>query len=127
MVLVAGWAGSGNVRQVASESLVRQPKHFTEMYFADHTNLPKVLTVGQDSHFKFVIANHEGRRVDYRFLVSAQSPSGTIMIEQGRLGVGDDRRVTEEVNFVPPEPGTPYLISVHLVGRPEAIHFLGQS
>jgi hypothetical protein len=104
LVLVGGWAGSGNARNVVSESLVRQPKRFTEMYFADHTRLPTVLTAGEDSRFGFVIANHEERPVDYRFLVSAESPSGTITLGQGRVSVDEGHRRTEEISFAPPRP-----------------------
>jgi uncharacterized protein YfaS (alpha-2-macroglobulin family) len=127
LVLIMGWAGARNVGDVVSESLVREPKRFTEMYFADHTRLPKVLIAGEDSRFGFVIANHEGRPVDYRFMVSAESPSGTITLGQGRVRVDEGHRTTEEISFAPPRPATTYLISVRLPGRPEQIHFLGQS
>jgi uncharacterized protein YfaS (alpha-2-macroglobulin family) len=122
-----GWAGSRNVRDVVSESLVREPKRFTEMYFADHTRLPAVLIAGEDTRFGFVIANHEGRPVDYRFVVSAESPSGTITLGQGGVRIDEGHRATEEISFAPPRPTTKYLITVRLLGRSEQIHFLGQS
>ena len=125
--LALGVGTSAQFRGILADSLTRQPAQFSELFFDDQANLPKVLDAGRPSHFSFVVANHEGHPVDYGFVVTAAEASGTTTVKEGRVSLNDGDRAVTDIAFAPDRPDTSYLLTVRLVGRRESIHFLGRS
>ena len=113
-------------RQIAN-SVTRQPTPFTELYFTDDNRIPKVLSVSKPNTVGFTIANHEGKTVDYVYVVTARGPQGTSTIRKDSVSVPSGQLVDESVEFTSDQPGTTYLITVLLSGRSEMIHFTGSS
>lgn len=113
-------------RQIA-ESTSQKPAPFTELYFTDPAALPKHLSTASPNYFGVTVANHEGRTVDYSYLVTARSILGTATVAQGQVSIAAGGRAYALEQFTPPQPGIAYEITVQLVGRPEAIHFTGMS
>lgn len=120
------WQLPGFRRQVAL-STTHQPIPFTELYFTDPNTLPKHLLSGQPNMFNFTIANHEAKTVTYTYVVTAQTPFGTSEVTRDQVTIADGARRVVTVESVPPVAGITYLITVHLVGRSETIHFTGAS
>jgi hypothetical protein len=123
---VSGLFSSGFRSQVA-KSTSRQPTLFTELYFTNARYLPKDLRGQGPFSFQFTIANHEGRTVDYSYLVTAAHVGGTTPITRDAVIVESGHATALSVSFVPARTNTPYLVTVELVGRPESIHFRGTS
>ena len=75
-VIAAGAAAavlqSPSGRRQIAKSVTRQPTPFTELYFTDHNKIPKVLSVSKPNTVGFTIANHEGKTVDYVYVVTAR-------------------------------------------------------
>lgn len=133
-VCLAGIAGAAiwawhirGVRRQVAESTSHQPVPFTELSFTDPVGLPKHLSRTGPNEFGFTIANHEAKPVVYSYLVTARSALGESTISRGSVTVVDEGRVVVPEQFTPPEPGTAYLITVQLLGRPESIHFTATS
>jgi hypothetical protein len=75
----------------------------------------------------FTIVNHENRTTRYSYIVTSRSPYGRREITRGTVMVESGRAAVERVEFIPTRPATAYVITVHLRGRPETIHFSGVS
>ncbi len=120
------WHLPGVRRQIA-ESTSHQPVPFTELYFTDPGTLPKHLLSGGPNVFRFTIANHEDKTVTYAYVVTAESALGTGTVAQSQVTIADGASRDVAVQAIPPQTGITYLITVQLVGRPEAIHFTGTS
>jgi hypothetical protein len=123
---VVGLLSSG-VRAQVARSTTRQPDRFTELYFTNEQGLPKDLRGQGPFSFQFTIADHEGRSVDYSYLVTAQDAAGTTPITRSAVVVGSGQSAARSVTFMPARTGTTYLVTVQLLGRPETIHFRGIS
>jgi len=59
--------------------------------------------------------------------VTAESALGTGTVAQSQVTIADGASRDVAVQAIPPQTGITYLITVQLVGRPEAIHFTGTS
>ncbi len=116
------WQSPG-VRKQVTESVVRQPTPYTELYFTNHTNLPVIVSTSYTSTFDFTIGNHEGKSLSYPYTVTATSAQRTTKVAGGNVRVDDGRLVNTSVLFQAPAPATQYVITVQLSGRPETIHF----
>jgi hypothetical protein len=115
------------VRKQITESVARQPTPYTELYFTDHTNLPSFLSTSHTNDFAFTIGNHEGKALSYQYQVTATSAQGTTRVGGGTVQADSGRLVNTSVSFLAPAPATQYVITVHLSGRPEMIHFAATS
>ena len=120
------WKQPGFRRQIA-ESTSQQPVAFTELSFTDPGVLPKHLLTGRPNMFRFTIANHEDRTVTYSYLVTAESTLGKSTVAQSRITIANGASQDVAVQATPPLAGITYLVTVQLVGRPEAIHFTAAS
>jgi hypothetical protein len=118
---------SSDFRMQVVNSTTRQPTSFTELYFTNARSLPKDLRGEGPFTFQFTIANHEGRGVDYSYLVTAADTGGITPITRGALVVESGQSTPLSVSFVPGRIDTIYLVTVQLVGRPETIRFRATS
>jgi hypothetical protein len=123
-LLLTGLTWSPSFRAQFDESVRRKPSSYTELYFSEPTKLPEVVEAAQPRTFRFVIANHEGAPQDYSYVVTEGTPSRSAVIDHDTVRVDDSARTTRSVVFVPRERGPGHVVSVRLLQRPQAIHFL---
>jgi hypothetical protein len=58
-------------------SIIRQPTHYTALSLNDAWTLPSTASRDSQIPISFTIANHEGRDVDYRYVLRAVDSAGT--------------------------------------------------
>lgn len=112
-----------------SAGWVDRDERFTELYFPDHLALPDQVTGGEPLAFQFSVRNREGatRTYDWQVLIGLPEAPGSI----GAIASGELRLVDDEVRIVDVDVdpaadlpgGGDVVVTVVLVGRPEAIHF----
>lgn len=96
------------------------PEPFTELYFENHTLLPKY---SSQNSFIFSIHNHENKPVLYDVQVRLDYNSTNATIQDFQITVPDDVKKTFRVNYtLPPDFGTGRII-VELNGTGESIHY----
>ncbi len=97
---------------------------FSELYFEEHEELPKIISVGEEEQFAFTVASHELNVTSYRYIVSL----GDEIIEEGGFVLGPDENITVNVSFVPTNTSLTFIRNVtttessHLIfSRPAVI------
>ena len=96
------------------------PKTSTKLSFSDQTNLPKTYTPGQNITVSFVIQNHEGKQIDYPYVVTIngkQAAGHTVTVKDRTL------QTVKELLTLPSDQQA-LTIEVKLTGQDQAIHFL---
>ncbi len=61
-----------NINTIALGTTI-QPERFTELYFEDHDNLPKMIHQNGNYRFIFTIHNLESRDMEYRYQIYSES------------------------------------------------------
>jgi hypothetical protein len=105
-------------------SLLRQPARYTVLSFSDAAALPAAAVIDKPITVSFTVGNHEGRAVDYRYILSAAGGERSrILGESTRIvAAGAEWTVSTAVR---PACGAPRCrIEVSLPGHPETIDFL---
>lgn len=78
-------------RQLDNLHLIPRQEHFTELYFNNHTNLPKKLGKGVSINFSFAIRNLEGADKTYPYIVYFKNPQyGTTTVDRKTVLVKND-------------------------------------
>lgn len=83
--------------QLNQWKLIPQPERFTELYFDDHTRLPKIIVPGETNTFVFVVNNLEGHPTYYPYAVYFQGVDGVVVpIQDGTvfLSDGEQQKIT---------------------------------
>jgi len=70
---------------------------FSELYFEEHEELPKIITAGEEEQFAFTVASHELNTASYEYVVSLDDE----IIEEGDFILGPDGNITVNVSFIP--------------------------
>ena len=70
---------------------------FSELYFEEHENLPKIITVSEEEQFAFTVASHELNTTSYVYVVSLDDE----IVEKGGFTLGPDENITVNVSFIP--------------------------
>lgn len=65
------------VRQLRDWHLLPEPQRLTELYFTDHTTLPKTLTADARQTATFTVHNLEHQPTTYHYKLIATAESGT--------------------------------------------------
>jgi hypothetical protein len=105
-------------------SLFRQPTRYTVLSFNHAPALPTTAAVNGPVAFSFTVGNHEGRAVDYRYVLTASGgrSSRTLGGSAKIVAAGATWTVSAVVH---PACGTSRCrIEVSLPGHPETIDFL---
>ncbi len=112
------------IRHQWALSLIRQSARYTVLSFNDASALPAAATVNQPIAFSFNVGNHEGRAVDYRYIISESSgKTSHILRESSRsVAAGTTWTVSQVVRLSC--RSTPCHIQVSLPGHPETVDFL---
>ena len=123
VALIMGYNASPWLRGQIASSVSRRATPFTELFFSNYAALPKHLSLLRLNWISFTIANHEGHRVDYHYIVTERGPGGSATEAGALTDIGNGDSVVQSVGFVPPKPNLDYRITVQLVGSPEFIEF----
>jgi hypothetical protein len=102
-------------------SILRQPTRYTVLYFDHPASLPHQAKVSQTIRFSFTIVNHEGRSVDYRYIVGTDDPTER---EVSTTSISANRGRSISVSVRPACAVSPCRVEISLAGYPESIDFL---
>lgn len=89
-------------KQLDNLHLIPRQEHFTELYFNNHTNLPKKLAINETITFTFAIRNLEGKDKEYPYAVYFKNDVyGTTTVNQKTVLVKDNEEkiITETYTF----------------------------
>jgi len=105
--------------------LIPRQERFTELYFNDHTNLPKYISRGEKISFSFVIHNLEEKRIWYPYVVYFKSQDGrTYEIEEKSVFLEDGESKTIKESCTSILADNSGGIFVELKDSQQEIHFL---
>jgi hypothetical protein len=120
----ASLAFSGQARHQLAISFVRQPTHYTELYFS--ADRPREELSGFDVttvRIPFTVVNHEGRPTTYPYVVEVLDPHQVpIGQAEGSVEVPDGTAWTTTVGVDVSVSAQWTALEVSLVGRPERLH-----
>lgn len=108
-------------------SLFRQPTYYTALSFNKAWALPATAAWDAPLHVSFSVANHEGRAVRYRYVLTEKADGGsgtaTTLKQSARL-VPDGGTWTVSASVRPTCASSTCRVEVSLPGHPETIDFL---
>ena len=115
---------SSQARHQFALSFVRQPTHYTELYFAADRPTEKISGLGvMTVSIPFTVVNHEGQTTAYPYVVQvvdrAQVAVGRA---EGSVAVPDEGSSTTTVAVDVPASAPWTAVDVDLEGRPERLH-----
>jgi hypothetical protein len=106
-------------------SIVRQPTRYTTLSFRHAAALPHDVNAGARVHLSFTVANHEGRRMHYPYLVSITAnpadDQAANVLRRASLTVPAGGQRTESVTVKPRCANASCRLQVSLPGHPETI------
>jgi hypothetical protein len=105
-------------------SLFRQPTYYTALSFNRSWALPATAVTGEPLAVSFSVANHEGRSVRYRYVVSNQGDGVPQTLAQAAKIVGAGATWTVRTSIRPTCATSPCRVVVSLPGHGETIDFL---
>jgi uncharacterized protein DUF1616 len=107
-------------------ALAKEPENITELYFTDHTKLPKKYTPGQTYQLSFDVHNKESESVTYTYKILQQDDSiKSIMttLKTGSFVVENGKVHTEAINITYADSNSRSKIIVELPKQKQAIHY----
>ena len=105
-------------------SFIRQPTPYTTLSFRDAAGLPRNIETGAPVHLTFTVANHEGRRLEYPYVLSSLNLSGApdkTVLSRATLAVPSGAERTRSVTVRPACKASSCEVQVALPGHPETI------
>jgi hypothetical protein len=105
-------------------SLFRQPTEYTSLSFNKAWALPRTAVRGSPVSFSFSVANHEGRAVTYRYLVTEGQTDKGQTVGQTTKVVASGATWTVSTSVPVVCGSSPCRVQVSLSGHPEIIDFL---
>lgn len=105
-------------------SLIRQPSPYTALSFTRPTDLPQRIGRFQRVTLTFSVANHEGRAMTYRYVVSSASGQRTRHLAKAQAMVAGGGSWSVTIKVRPLCAASPCRVTVSLPGHPEVIDFL---
>lgn len=105
-------------------ALATTVKHetFTELYFENHTLLPKTIKKGEEYSFVFTIHNVEYQDVEYSYVVYLQRDSQKITLDEGEFNLKNNEYKSVKENFGPLE-NLRVKIVVEIINKNQQIDF----
>lgn len=89
------------VKEAVVLATTKKPETFTEVYFEDHTNLPKTIKKHEEYSFVFTIHNLEYKDMKYSYIVFLQRDNQKIILDQGNLNLKDNEFKSVKEDFGP--------------------------
>jgi hypothetical protein len=105
-------------------SLFRQPTPYTALSFTYPWALPSVAIVNEPIRISFSVVNHEGRKIDYRYVVSSNAGTDSHVLRVATMTIAAGGAWTVSTT-IRPKCGAPRCrVEVSLPGHPVTIDFL---
>lgn len=116
---------SPRVRHQLALSFTRQPDTYTELYFAGSPPVSSTNVADQPQvTVNFVVANHENGAIRYLYLVRVLDPAGRPVAQRtDSISVANGEERFNQVALTLPAWSKWSIVDVHLIDRPEAIHY----
>ncbi len=110
-------------KQLDKFHLIPKPERFTELYFENHTDIPKEMAKGKTILFSFTIHNLEGKDMEYPYAVYFKNNYGTTTVEKNIALVKDNeyKTITESYTFKSMSKGE--TLYVELTDQHQELHF----
>jgi hypothetical protein len=109
-------------------SIFRQPARYTTLSFQNAAGLPEAANAGSRVHLTFTVANHEGRRIRYAYVVTSTAnpvaDNVPVVLRRASLSVPAGGHRTEPVTVTARCTSSPCQLQVSLPGHPETIDAL---
>ena len=103
--------------------VIPEPDKLTEIYFNDHTHLPKSATSNEVIRFSFVIHNLETTDYQYAYQVSVNAHGMRLVVDSGTVLVKNDQYYVKYEQFsLLNSPGSQEVV-VELISKRQSIHF----
>lgn len=111
-----------SISNVITLATTHQPEKFTELYFEDHINLPKIITRWKQYSFVFTVHNLENQNMDYAYEVYLQRDEQKIIIDSGEFSLKDNEFKSVKVDLGPLK-NLQSKIVVELMNKNQSIDF----
>lgn len=105
-------------------SILRQPTRYTELSFDRASALPSTVEVDTSIRITFVVGNHEGSPLSYRYVITSDDGVYSNVLHRSRKTVAAGARWKVSIVVRPGCLLSPCRIEVSLPGHPETIDFL---
>ena len=105
-------------------SLIRQPTPYTALFFNKASALPVSAVRDRPMALSFSIANHEGKAITYRYVVSQEAAGKSQVLAQASRGVNVNTTWSVSAQVTPSCRSSPCRLTVSLPGHPETIDLL---
>jgi hypothetical protein len=105
--------------------LIPQPERFTELYFEDASNLPRMTVAKQPIEFAFTIHNLEGVTTTYPYSVYLKYPfANNDVLVSSTITLADNATTTIPIQYVFPATNEQVEVVVDLTSLNQSIDFL---
>lgn len=104
-------------------TLFRQPTYYTALSFDKAWALPVSAVKGQSIKVSFTIGNHQGRAVNYEYVVANSAAGKSQTLQKGAVLVRAGGTWTVSTVVRPSCDSSPCRVQVSLPGHPENIFF----
>ncbi|HEU4913853.1 MAG TPA: DUF1616 domain-containing protein [Candidatus Saccharimonadales bacterium] len=94
VLAVGAYAGRHAIYdQLYDWKLIPRPERLTELYFTEHTKLPRTYQSGQQQAVRFIVRNLEYRTTTYTYVVTQEAEAGKASQElaRGIFTLGQDK------------------------------------
>lgn len=90
-----------SVKEAFALATTKKPETFTELYFEDHTNLPKTIKLYEFYSFDFTVHSLEYKDTDYSYIVYLQRENQKIILDQGKFNLKNNEYKSIKEDFGP--------------------------
>lgn len=96
--------------------LTPQPERLTELYFTDHTKLPKTLKAGANETVAFTVRNLEHQKITYHYKLVAMLDNSEVekVLADGTFALDHDGTHLGNADIVVPNLGPQISIQLHV-------------
>lgn len=99
-----------------------KPEPFTELYFEDHTKLPKTIQPDAPHDFTFTVSNQEGRSEEYSYSVYFEDGSDKVIIDEGSFVLNNNNSKSKDIEFTSID-AEKLKVTVELTNKKQQISF----
>jgi hypothetical protein len=111
-----------SIRNAVTLATTKKPEAFTELYFEDHDDLPKVVERYRNYSFAFTVHNVEHRETEYPYIVYLQTDRDEMIFDSGTLRLKADEYQSRNEDFVLVENTRTHIV-VELTDKNQEIAF----
>lgn len=111
------------VKEAIALATTKKPETFTELYFENHINLPKIYVPGEEQYFKFTIHNLEHRDTTYKYEIYAIDDIENITLSSGTASLAHDEYKSIDESYMMATSSGRTNVVVKLIDKNQSIHF----